>query len=183
LSYAAPIFYNAGLSGSSSILLASFKLITTIVAALSVELFGRKKLLYIGNTFMLVALIALATSASFNSSESKSNDRTTNDVIASTNHAQYVVLVAMILYIGGYQFSFGPVSWLMISEIFALQVRGQAVAFAVQINFLLNAIVQFFVPVLQDMIGLNVTFGLFAALTAYRYVRFLKLLNHDFLIE
>jgi hypothetical protein len=74
------------------------------------------------------------------------------------------------LYIGGYQFSFGPISWLMISEVFPLQVRGQAVAFAVQMNFLWNAVVQFGVPILSNWIGLNVLFAMFAVLTAYRYV-------------
>jgi outer membrane protein assembly factor BamB len=35
------------------------------------------------------------------------------------------------LYIGGYQVGFGPISWLIISEIFPLQVRGKAVSLAV----------------------------------------------------
>ena len=73
-----------------------------------------------------------------------------------------IILGAMFLYIGGYQFSFGPISWLMISEVFPLSVRGQAVAAAVQTNFLLNAMVQFAVPLLEHFIGLQVT------LTAYR---------------
>jgi sugar porter (SP) family MFS transporter len=166
LSYATPILRDAGLSGSASILLAVFKLFATIVAALTVESFGRKTLLYVGNTCMLLSLIALSTSLSV----AGSNNELDNEPSSSVSYQHYRVLVAMFLYIGGYQISFGPISWLMISEIFPLQVRGQAVAFAVQTNFTFNAIVQFFVPVLQTVIGLNILFGIFAVLTAYRYV-------------
>mmetsp|Transcript_7489 Transcript_7489/g.16233 ORF Transcript_7489/g.16233 Transcript_7489/m.16233 type:complete len:145 (-) Transcript_7489:106-540(-) len=81
--------------------------------------------------------------------------------------AEGTILIAMFVYIGGYQVGFGPIGWLIISEVFPLSVRGQAVAVAVQMNFLLNAIVQFGVPVLESWIGLNFTFAIFAAFTAY----------------
>ena len=53
------------------------------------------------------------------------------------------------------------------SEVFPLSIRGQAVALAVQTNFLLNAVVQFGVPLLESWWGLARTFGLFAVMTAY----------------
>jgi len=42
------------------------------------------------------------------------------------------------------------------------------VALAVQMNFLFNTVVQFGFPILQNWIGLNLTFAIFAALTSYR---------------
>jgi sugar porter (SP) family MFS transporter len=151
LSYATPIFRNAGLSDYSSILVAGFKLVATLVAAVTVEKFGRKKLLYTGCTLMLVALTVL--SYSFGKKDSG---------------FERIILLAMFLYIGGYQVGFGPISWLIISEVFPLSVRGPAISLAVQMNFLLNAVVQFGVPVLESAIGLNHTFGIFAFLTVYR---------------
>jgi len=150
LSYATPIFADAGLSEWSSILVASFKLCATLASASSVENYGRKNLLYLGNGLMLVALVVLALSFG-----------------ASAGSYNTIILLSMFAYIGGYQLSFGPISWLMISECFPLSVRGQAVAVAVQMNFLFNAIVQFVVPLLERAIGLNVVFGIFALLTAY----------------
>ena len=35
-------------------------------------------------------------------------------------------------------------------------------------NFLCNTVIQFAFPLVEDRIGLNLTFGIFAALTAYR---------------
>jgi sugar porter (SP) family MFS transporter len=151
LSYATPIFRDAGLSDYSSVLVAAFKLVATLTAAGTVEKYGRKKLLYTGCTLMLIALTVLSFSFG-----------------RDAPGVQTIILLSMFVYIGGYQVGFGPISWLIISEVFPLSVRGQAVAIAVQMNFFLNAVVQFGVPVLESAIGLNFTFGIFAVLTAYR---------------
>jgi len=152
LSYASPILQNAGLSELAPIFIAAFKLVATLAAAFTVEKFGRKKLLYIGCSLMLAALAILSI------------------VFGKTSKlAMTAVLLSLFVYIGGYQVGFGPISWLLIGEIFPLSVRGQAVALSVQMNFLLNSLVQFVVPVLEKMVGLNVMFAIFAILTGLRY--------------
>lgn len=103
LSYANQIFHDAGLSDYSSIWVAAFKLLVTLLAAVTVEKFGRKKLLYTGCSLMLVALIVL--SLSFGN---------------TSQGSQTIILMAMFVYIGGYQVGFGPISWLIISEVFPL---------------------------------------------------------------
>ena len=65
------------------------------------------------------------------------------------------------------QIGFGPIAWLIIAEVFPQEIRGKAVALAVQTNFLLNAIVQFGVPIIEAWLGLSFTFGMFAVLSAY----------------
>ena len=55
----------------------------------------------------------------------------------------------------------------MISECFPLEIRGQAVAFAVQMNFFWNMVVQFSVPTIQDSIGNFAMFSIFSVLTAF----------------
>lgn len=153
LSYATQIFQAAGVADYSSIIVALWKLATTVSAASAVERFGRKMLLYVGCSLMFAALVFL--SLFFNDESSAGSGR-------------IFIIVAMLVYIGGYQIGFGPISWTLTSEIFPLEVRGQAVAFAVQMNFLLNTIVQFGVPILEDGIGFGRTFSIFALLSAYR---------------
>jgi hypothetical protein len=58
-------------------------------------------------------------------------------------------------------------TWLIISEVFPQSIRGPAVALSVQMNFLLNAVVQFGVPLLEQQFGLSLLFGSFGLLTAY----------------
>jgi hypothetical protein len=85
-------------------------------------------------------------------------------------------LVALFLYIGGYQISFGPISWLLISEIFPLNVRSMAVSVAVVTNFATNALVTFLFPIELLAIGSSGTFLIYAIILVvgiyfiYRYV-------------
>jgi K+-transporting ATPase c subunit len=59
----------------------------------------------------------------------------------------------MFVYIGGYQIGFGPIAWLLISEVFPLEVRGQAVAVAVQTNFFWNVVTSYLFPIATSAIG------------------------------
>merc|ERR1712216_275724 len=60
------------------------------------------------------------------------------------------IIGLIFLYIAAYQISFGPIAWLLISELFPLEVRGQAVALAVQANFASNMLVALLFPVARD---------------------------------
>lgn len=162
LSYSTAIFRDAGLADYAGIVVALFKLLSTLGASVLVEIYGRKKLLISGCVFMLVALVALTCFFG-----------------ESGKLSRAVVLLAMFVYIAGYQIGFGPITWLLTSELYPLQIRGQAVAFAVQTNFFLNMLVQFAVPLLDKGIGLRSTFAVFACLTAYRYGNDYSHLSHS----
>ncbi|KAJ8602201.1 hypothetical protein CTAYLR_003611 [Chrysophaeum taylorii] len=126
LYYAAQLFDTVGLGSSATIYLASWKLLCTSLAVTSVDAFGRRALLFAGTCVMAVSLAGLACLT-----------------LPYVNASAYFVLVCMFLYIGGYQIGFGPVTWTVISEIFPLARRGQALAVATVTNFTLNALVTF----------------------------------------
>lgn len=65
LYYADSIFQDVGLSTFASILVSLFKLVATLVATFTVDSQGRKLLLYIGCSLMLVALLGLGTAFLF----------------------------------------------------------------------------------------------------------------------
>lgn len=101
LSYATVIFESVGLGGLASVIVAVFKLLATLSAAITVEKFGRKSLLYIGCSLMLVALISLVLSLGhYGSMDDVMDDMKSGD---SMELRQVVTLVAMFAYIGGYQ--------------------------------------------------------------------------------
>jgi len=161
LYYAASIFNDAGLAAVATVGVAAFKLVMTMLAVFTVDKFGRKLLLYVGIAVMLVALVALAIAFSF----TKTSDDDDNDD-KSISGTQIVILTAMFIYIGGYQIGFGPISWLLISEVFPLEVRGQAVAVAVQMNFFWNVVTSYLFPLATESIGAANTFGIFAVIDA-----------------
>jgi len=73
---------------------------------------------------------------------------------------------------------FGPIAWLLISELFPLEVRGGAMAFAVANNFACNLVVSFAYPIVVDWFATVfgeqykhcAGFSVFALLTSYALV-------------
>jgi Sugar (and other) transporter len=153
LTYASPLLQDAGLSASSAVMVALFKIAITLVAVFTVDHQGRKRLLLIGCGLMLAALIVLSITLS----------RTLE--ITRAWHLG-LVLGAMFAYIGGYQIGFGTMIWLITIEVFPTAIRGPAVALSVQTNFAMHALVEMLVPLIQARFGISVVFGMFSIMTA-----------------
>eukprot|EP01024_Parvocaulis_polyphysoides_P064047 TRINITY_DN7429_c0_g1_i3.p1 TRINITY_DN7429_c0_g1~~TRINITY_DN7429_c0_g1_i3.p1 ORF type:complete len:543 (-),score=68.63 TRINITY_DN7429_c0_g1_i3:313-1941(-) len=149
LYYAAKIFQDAGFAGAQaatgvSVILGLFKLLMTGVAVLTVESLGRRPLLLAGVSGMVVALFCLSLTQG-----------------AVSQAAIYGSLVALLLYVGCYQVSFGPISWLLVGEIFPLEVRSQALSIATFTNFFSNFLVSLLLPTVQKAFGMASTYLLF----------------------
>ncbi|KAJ1426934.1 general substrate transporter [Ochromonadaceae sp. CCMP2298] len=177
LYYAVTIFEDVGVDTVASIGISLFKLVATLIATFNVDKYGRKLLLYIGCSLMLVALLILGTAFIFPyKGEGDCNDDCTCCGATGIGAQKGIILAALFVYIGGYQVGYGPIAWLLISEIFPLKVRGKAVSIAVVTNFFCNAVVSFIFPVELDTIGSAATFYIYAAILAvgiyfvYRYV-------------
>jgi sugar porter (SP) family MFS transporter len=158
LYYAAEIFDSAGLSSVATVAMAAFKLFMTMLAVFTVDRYGRKLLLYVGISVMFVSLVTLAVA--FSQMPTDDDGSSGSDSISGT---KVVVLVALFTYIGGYQIGFGPISWLLIAEVFPMEVRGQAVSLAVQTNFFWNVVTSYLFPLILDALGPAYTFGIFGA--------------------
>lgn len=86
---------------------------------------------------------------------------------ASFDFHKDVLLFALFVYIGGYQIGFGPISWLMISEIFPLEVRGKAVSMAVVMNFFWNTVMTLLFPVELEYLGSSLTFFIYLIIICF----------------
>ncbi|KAH1105725.1 hypothetical protein J1N35_009493 [Gossypium stocksii] len=151
LYYAASIFQSAGFSAASdatrvSILLGLLKLIMTGVAVVVVDRLGRRPLLLGGVSGMVISLFLLGSYYLF-----------LDDLPA-------IAVVALLLYVGCYQLSFGPIGWLMISEVFPLRLRGRGLSVAVLVNFGANALVTFAFSPLKAWLGAGIVFYVFGVI-------------------
>ncbi|KAF6252911.1 general substrate transporter [Scenedesmus sp. NREL 46B-D3] len=162
LYYASQIFERAGFAGGKdaagiAVLLGGFKLLMTLVAVASVDKLGRRPLLLFGVSGMVAALLALtAAQGGVDAAEAAAT--------AAGTSAAWLSAGALLLYVGCYQISFGPISWLIVGEVFPLAVRSQAIALATFINFASNFGVSLVLPTLQDTVGMQATYGLFSAI-------------------
>ena len=107
----------------------------------------------------------IACSAASNSSPSLCPTTCCSSILISPQ--KIIIIMALFLYIGGYQVGFGPISWLIVSEIFPLQIRGKAVSIAVVVNFILNFLVSLLFPIELHSLGPSITFIIFAAILTW----------------
>jgi sugar porter (SP) family MFS transporter len=118
----------------------------TVVAVLLLDRVGRRALLVVGTTGLTVALVTLGAFFAFGWKDS----------------APWVALLALIVFIASFAVGLGPVFWLMISEIFPLDVRGSAVAVCSLFNWVANFFVSYYFLQLIGAIGKTWTFWLYA---------------------
>ncbi|KAK8478558.1 hypothetical protein V6N11_028253, partial [Hibiscus sabdariffa] len=151
LYYAGPILQSAGFSAAAdatrlSVVVGLFKLLMTWIAVAKVDDLGRRPLLIGGVGGIALSLFLLCAYYKF------------------LGEFPYVAVAALLLYVGCYQISFGPISWLMVSEIFPLRTRGKGISLAVLTNFGSNAIVTFAFSPLKELLGAENLFLLFGAI-------------------
>lgn len=134
LYYAGNIFRNVGASTNSSLLQTIIvgidNLTFTVVAILAVDKFGRKPLMIIGALGMAVSMFALGTTF-------------------YTHNEGLLALVFILLYTAFFAMSWGPVTWVLLSEIFPNSIRG-AMSIAVAAQWIANWLVSFTFPILND---------------------------------
>ena len=104
--------------------------ISTIPAIMWVEKWGRKKLLTVGATIMMVALISVSICFWL-----------LNVVGVESEIPKYVLLVSCLVYIFGFACSWGPVAWIICSEIFPQKVREIGMTVTTVVNWTFAGIV------------------------------------------
>ena len=130
----------------------------TFVAFAFVDKLGRKPLLYIGLSGMLLSLLVLS-----------------GVFVINCDCAKYLAVIFCAVYIVSFSMSLGPIGLLLISEVFPLRYRGSAMSIAIISNFLFNFIVTGLFPISLNRLGGSVTFLIFALICVISifFVRFI----------
>jgi MFS transporter, SP family, xylose:H+ symportor len=144
LYYAPLMFKNMGASTDSSLLqtiiVGVANVVFTLVALVTVDRWGRKPLLILGAVMMAVSMFALGT-------------------LFSTGNVGTIALVAVVAYIAGFALSWGPVVWVLLSEIFPNAIKNRAMAIAVFAQWLANLFVSWTFKILDGNSVLNAMFN------------------------
>lgn len=116
----------------------------TFVAILNIEKFGRRKLLLIGVTGAFISLSGVGILFAMGSK---------------------FVIIPLLMYVASFAFSFGPIVWVIISEIFPTRIRGLAVAIGSFSLMVTGFFITLTNPILIDSVKPSGTFFIYAALT------------------
>ncbi len=120
----------------------------TFIAIFKVDKWGRKPLLTWGVLLAFLALLFIG-------------------ILFSLNYTQgYWILGAILVFIASFAFSFGPVCFIIISEIFPTNIRAEAVSLATLSLWIGNFFVGQLTPIMlkSEALGPSVTFWIFAGM-------------------
>ena len=130
LYYAPRIFGDMGMTNPmvNTVVMGVVNILFTLVAVFTVEKLGRKPLLISGSLGMAVGAFGVALTFGHQGLE-------------------MLTMISIMVYAASFMFSWGPICWVLIAEIFPNTIRGGAVAIAVAFQWIFNFIVSSsFVP-------------------------------------
>ena len=167
LYYAPEIFKTMGANTDTALLqqivVGAINLSFTVLAIFTVDKFGRKPLMIIGALIMSVSMLILGTTF-------------------YTNSVGMGSLICMLVYTAGFAMSWGPVCWVLLSEIFPNSIRSTVMSIAVAGQWVANFMVSWTFPMLDknqyltDNFNHGVSYwiygvmGLFAAFLVWKMV-------------
>ncbi|MEL6534031.1 MAG: MFS transporter, partial [Bacteroidota bacterium] len=144
LYYAPEIFKSTGMGTEAAllqtILVGAINMIFTVIAIVTVDKYGRKPLMLIGALVMGVSMLILGSTF-------------------AANQMGIVSLVFMMIYTAAFALSWGPVTWVLLSEIFPNRIRGKAMALAVAVQWACNFLVSQTFPMMNNSTRLNELFN------------------------
>ena len=151
LYYAPRIFGDMGMENPMiiTVFMGVVNILFTLVAIFTVEKWGRKPLLIWGSLGMAIGAFGVA-------------------ITFGHEGLEFVTAASIMVYAASFMFSWGPITWVLIAEIFPNTIRGGAVAIAVAFQWIFNFIVSSsFVPMFNmhltegDDFGHWFTYGLY----------------------
>ncbi|XP_075690276.1 solute carrier family 2, facilitated glucose transporter member 6 [Rhinoderma darwinii] len=171
LTYLEPIFNKTKVilrGGYDAALVGLVRLVSVLVAALVMDKAGRKILLYASSALMFVSSLSMGLYINF-TVDIKNNSTnltvTWNDPHTDAhpvNYLEIIPLVCIMLYILGYAFGWGPITWLLMSEILPLKTRGTASGLCVMVSWITGFVLtEAFLPVVNTF-NLETPFFFFA---------------------
>jgi MFS family permease len=147
-SYAPEVLKDAGFSASDSTTQAIYigvsKLVFVIVALMIMDRAGRRLLLLLGTSGMCVSLVSLGLLLRF------------------PGQPPILSALSLFIYMGFFEISLGPVMWLMLSELYPLQVKGVAMSFGSTACWIFTVLVTLLFPVVSSLLGTSGVFFMFS---------------------
>jgi len=135
LYYAPRIFESMGAEKDASmmqtVVMGLVNVIFTVVAILTVDKWGRKPLLMVGSVGMAIGMFAIGG-------------------LAFMKIIGIGTLVFIIIYTASFMMSWGPICWVLISELFPNKIRGKAVAVAVAAQWAANYFISSTYPAMME---------------------------------
>lgn len=160
--YAPNIMQSVGLTGNSVSLLATgvigiINFLSTFITVLFLDKWGRKNFLMLGAGCLTVAMVIVA--AIVGKFEDNWPAHTTEG---------WVAVAFIYIYIINFAYSWGPIGWVIPSEIFPLSIRSKAMSISTSANWMCNFIVGLITPIMLE----NLKYGTYVFFAVFCIIAF-----------
>ncbi len=153
--YAPTIFQSAGFGSAEASIAATIgigivNVLATLVAVRLIDHVGRRPLLLTGTAGMTASLVLLGAGFLWQ---------------GEGGITGWITAGGLMIYVAFFAIGLGPVFWLLIAEIYPLEVRGRAMSIATLVNWATNLLVALTFLSLIGAAGTSATFWIYAALS------------------
>ncbi|MFK7958764.1 MAG: sugar porter family MFS transporter [Lysobacterales bacterium] len=140
---------------ASNVIMGSVSIAACLLAIGLIDRIGRKPLLLIGSLGMAISLAVMALVFS---------QATVSDTgLNLSQELGQIALYAAVIYVAFFNFSWGPVMWVLLGEMFPNQIRGSGLAVSGFFQWIANFGITMTFPILLATTGLASAYGLYAA--------------------
>jgi len=154
LYYAPRIFESMGAAKDASmtqtVVMGLVNVIFTLVAIMTVDKWGRKPLLMVGSIGMAIGMFAIGA-------------------LSFMKIIGVSTLIFIIIYTASFMMSWGPICWVLISEIFPNKIRGRAVAIAVAAQWAANYFISSTYPAMMEFSG-GITYSFYGVMSVLSFI-------------
>lgn len=151
--YGTKVLTESGLGANTSLVVNTFNglfsVVATVVGMNLMHKIDRRKMIITGITVSLISMTVITT---------------TIFMIPNSRFMPIIVMLFIMLFISFFQGCVGPVTWLLLSEIFPQRVRGLGMGIGTFFLWITNFIVSLVFPILLANMGIGKTFMVFVVL-------------------
>nr|WP_246203004.1 sugar porter family MFS transporter [Fulvivirga lutimaris] len=172
--YGAILWQAVGFGESDALLInvlsGALSIAAVVVSLLLVDRMGRKPILLIGSIGMSItlALVVIAFST---------GNLLENNTLELNDSMGMLALIAANGYVIFFNFSWGPVMWVLLGEMFPNQLRGSGLAISGLFQWVANFIITLTFPVLLASIGLSMAYSIYTFFAILSIIFVVKLVK------
>ncbi len=142
---------------------------TTLIAIAVIDKIGRKPLLLLGSAGMIITLATVSIIFW--------GVPVVDGQLKLTGTPAVIALIAANLYVCCFGFSWGPVVWVLLGEMFPNRIRAAALSVAAMIQWVANFIVSTTFPPLAGGLGLGPTYGIYTLMAVLSFIFVLRMVR------
>lgn len=163
--YSSSLWKSVGFSTTDSLIITVItsvtNVVTTFLAILTIDRLGRRPLLLMGSVVITISLGLMSWAFA--------GAPIVNGAPVLSGASSWVALISANVFVFAFGFSWGPVMWVLLGEMFNNRIRALALGLSATVNWLANFVISTTFPVFLESSGPSLAYGLYATAAAISF--------------